>query len=145
MGAGAASGALAATGVGLVGQVVGGAAIAMAGNATQQAIDIVQDEKESFNTKEMLISGATGAVCGFIGGAGASQGNSKTAITLGRQVTKRVFVKHELSKGLSYYGKNMMNGAGKPIYKELNKALTKSGLLGLAINSSYSFRNRCRR
>lgn len=132
---GAASGALAATGVGLVGQIVGGAAIALVGNAVQQTIDIAQNERKSFDTTEMLIDGVVGSVCGLVGGSGASQGNSKTAITLGKQLTGRIFIKHEFSKGIAYYSKNMINGFGKSIYKELGKALTKSSLLGFAINS----------
>lgn len=42
------------------------------------------------------------------------------------------------SKAFAYYGKNMMNGMGKPIYKELGKAFAKSGLTGLEINSTKS-------
>lgn len=135
---GAASGALAATGVGLAGQIVGGAAIAMAGNAAQQGIDIANGKRTAFDTGEMLIDGAIGSVCGLAGGAGASQGNSKTAVTLGKQLSKRIFKTGEVKKAFAYYGKNMMNGAGKPIYKELGKAFAKSGLTGLGINSTKS-------
>lgn len=81
---GAASGALAATGVGLAGQIVGRAAIAMAGNAAQQGIDIAKGKRTAFDTGEMLIDGTICAVCGLAGGSEASQGNSKTAVTLGK-------------------------------------------------------------
>ena len=135
---GAASGALAATGGGLVGQIVGGAAIAMAGNAAQQGIDIATGKKNEFSAGDMFIDGAIGAICGLAGGSGASQGNAKIAVTLGKQLTKRIFKTGEVKKAFAYYGKNMMNSAGKPIYKELSKAFVKSGLTGLGINSAKS-------
>ena len=101
--------------VGLVGQIVGGAAIAMAGNAAQQGIDIAKGKRTAFDTGEMLIDGAIGAVCGLAGGSGASQGNSKTAVTLGKQLSKRIFKTGEVKK-----------------------AFAKSGLTGLGINSTKS-------
>ncbi|MGM9646446.1 MAG: RHS repeat-associated core domain-containing protein, partial [Eubacteriales bacterium] len=140
---GAASGALAATGVGLVGQVVGGATIAMAGNAIQQGIDYSQGERETFSVGEMLLDGAIGAVSGLAGGSGASQGNSKTAMTLGKQLTKRVFQKKEIGKAFAYYGKNMMNGTGRSIYKELGKAFLRSTITSFTINSGVAIYNRC--
>lgn len=63
----------------------------------------------------MLIDGAIGAVCGLAGGSGASQGNSKTAVTLGKQLSKRIFKTGEVKK-----------------------AFAKSGLTGLGINSTKS-------
>lgn len=54
---GAASGALAATGVGLVGQIVGGAAIAMAGNAAQQGIDIATGKRMNLVREICLLMG----------------------------------------------------------------------------------------
>ena len=139
---GAASGALAATGVGLVGQIAGGAAIAMAGNATQQGIDILQGDETSFNVGAMLFDGAVGALGGLVGGAGASKGNSKTAIRLGKQLFNRIKNTGEWSKAFVYYGKNMMNGAGKSIYKELGIALAKSGIASASINVSKSIYGR---
>ena len=135
---GAASVALAATGVGLVGQMVGGATIAMAGNAAQQGIDIANGKKDTFDVQEMIFDGAVGAVCGLVGGPGASQGNSKTAIDLGKNLTKQIFKTGEVRKSFAHYGANMVNGAGKSIYKELRKAFIKSGLTGLGINAAKS-------
>ena len=100
---GAASGALAATGGGLVGQIVGGAAIAMAGNAAQQGIDIATGKKNEFSAGDMFIDGAIGAICGLAGGSGASQGNAKTAVTLGKQLTKRIFKTGEVKKAFAGY------------------------------------------
>ena len=52
---GALSGALASTDVDLVGQMIGGGTIAMAGNAIQQGIDIAQGKKAIFDTNDMWI------------------------------------------------------------------------------------------
>ena len=131
---GAASGALAATGVGLVGQIAGGAAISMAGNAIQQGIDISQGEQESFNVKDMIFDGVVGGIAGAVGGAGASQGNTKAATKLGKQLTKRICNTGEIKKAFAYYGKNMKNGAGKSIYRGLGRAFLGSGGVGLASN-----------
>ncbi len=87
----------------------------MAGNAAQQGIDIAKGKRTAFDTGEMLIDGAIGAVCGLAGGSGASQGNSKTAVTLGKQLSKRIFKTGEVKK-----------------------AFAKSGLTGLGINSTKS-------
>ncbi len=150
---GAASGALAATGVGLVGQIAGCATIAMAGNAAQQGIDITQGERQSFDFAEVLVDGAIGAFGGLIGGSGASIGNSKSALSYGSRLAGKIFNGNNLSRGLSYYGKevskafayygkNMMNGMGQSIYQELGKALGRSGLSTLVVNSANSIYGR---
>ena len=135
---GAASGALAATGVGLVGQAAGGAAIAMAGNAAQQEIDKANGKRKAFDVQEMISDGAVGAVCGLWGGDGASLGNAKTAIDLGKNLTKQIFKTREVRKSFAHYGANMVNGAGQSIYKELVKALGISSAIGFAINAPKS-------
>jgi len=136
----AASGALAATGIGLVGQVAGGSVIAMGGNALQQGVDIATGEKDAFSVGEMLVDGAIGAICGFAGGSGASQGNSKSAMTLGKQLSRRIINTGEWKKSFAYYGKSMMNGVGKSIYKELGRSFIKSGLTGLSISVARSIK-----
>jgi len=55
---GAASGALAATGVGLIGQIAGNAAISMAGNATDQVIK--NKGFRNFDARSMVVDGANG-------------------------------------------------------------------------------------
>ena len=86
---------------------------------------------------------------GFVGGKGASFGNSKSAMSLGKQLNGKIFnfgnvsrgfsyYGKELSKAFKYYGKNMMNAAGKSIYRELKHALVHSGLTVLGINSAKS-------
>ena len=121
---GALSGGLAASGVGLLGQVVGNACISMADDATTQIIE--NEGFDNFNVGSIFLSGLIGGTIGLIGGKGASFGNAKTAHTLGKQLTKRVFIKHEIKKGFRYYAKNMMNGCGKSIYAELGKAFGKT-------------------
>ena len=121
---GALSGGLAASGVGLLGQVVGNACISMADDATTQIIE--NEGFDNFNVGSIFLSGLIGGTIGLIGGKGASFGNAKTAHTLGKQLTKRVFIKHEIKKGFRYYAKNMMNGYGKSIYAELGKAFGKT-------------------
>ncbi|WP_306569890.1 RHS repeat domain-containing protein [Faecalispora jeddahensis] len=65
---GAIGGALAVTGVGLLGQAVGGAVIGMANNATDQLIS--NKGIENFSISDMVIEGTVGAVAGKLGGAG---------------------------------------------------------------------------
>ena len=94
--AGAASGVLTASGAGLIGQVVGGAAISMASNAAGQVKDIATNNKGCFDVGEFLLDGAVGAVCGLISGAGASSfaakaGGQQQMMQLGKQTINRTW------------------------------------------------------
>ena len=71
--AGMASGALAATGVGLAGQIFGNVAISMANSAADQIIE--NQGFNNFSTGKMIIDGVIGGVSGKMGGAGV--GNIK--------------------------------------------------------------------
>ena len=109
--AGAVSGGLAASGIGLVGQVVGNAAISMASNATDQVAR--NGGFQNFDVGDMLIDGAIGAAAGLIGGPGAG---SKNVTNLGKQTVKRTMdaLTHkgasaavkEGSKAMAYFVKN---------------------------------------
>ena len=109
--AGAASGALAATGVGFVGIVAGNAAISMAENAANQIIE--NEGFANFDIGDMLIDGAIGGISGAIGGAGKG---TKHLMNLGKQTVKRTFGTtanrgmkaglREAGKAFAYYGKN---------------------------------------
>ena len=109
--AGAASGALASTGVGIVGMVAGNAAISMAENAANQVIE--NKGFNNFDVGDMLIDGAIGGVSGALGGAGKG---TKHLTNLGKQTVKRTFnaTTHrglkaglkEAGKAFAYYGKN---------------------------------------
>ncbi len=108
---GAASGALAATGVGIAGQIVGNAAISMAENATNQIIE--NGGFENFSVSDMIIDGIVGSVSGGISGAGKG---SKYLTNLGTQTVKRTFKTtttkgfkagiKELGRAFSYYAKS---------------------------------------
>lgn len=109
--AGAASGALASTGVGIVGMVAGNAAISMAENAANQVIE--NKGFNNFDVGDMLIDGAIGGVSGALGGAGKG---TKHLTNLGKQTVKRTFNAttnkglraglKEAGKAFAYYGKN---------------------------------------
>ena len=80
--AGAASGALAASGVGLIGQVVGGAALSATENFVNQKF--IQ-KKKTIDKKSLVVNATFGAISGLIGGKGANgkklQGIYKTSVT----------------------------------------------------------------
>ena len=78
---GAISGALAASGVGLAGQVIGNAAIDVAKG-------VLNGETSA---KQIATNAFLGGVGGFIGGKGASYGNAKSIMRSGQQFAKRVF------------------------------------------------------
>ena len=109
--AGAASGALASTGVGIVGMVAGNAAISMAENAADQVIE--NKGFNNFDVGDMLIEGAIGGVSGALGGTGKG---TKHLTNLGKQTVKRTFNAttnkglraglKEAGKAFAYYGKN---------------------------------------
>jgi len=108
---GACTGALAATGVGLVGMVIGSAASSMGGNALNQIIK--NKGTSNFDAEDMVVDGVVGGVTGALSGAGKG---TKNLMNLGKQTVKRA--KNVLkSKGISvaiktapkivnYYAKN---------------------------------------
>ena len=110
--AGAASGALASTGVGVSGMVAGNAVISMGENAVNQAVD--NGGFDNFDIADMLVDGAVGAVVGAFGGGG---NGSKHYTNLGKQTVKRTLNAtankgfkagfKEAGKAFAYYGKNM--------------------------------------
>ena len=108
---GAFVGALAASGLGLLGMIVGSAAISMAGNAANQ---IIKNKGLShFDTGDMVFDGVVGGAAGALGGAGKG---SKHLMGLGKQTVKRTInvVEHKgisaalknLPKVASYYAKS---------------------------------------
>ena len=121
--AGAASGALASTGIGLAGIIAGNTAISMAENAINQ---IVENQGFSdFDVVDMLFDGAIGGVAGAIGGA---EKGTKNLMNLGKQTVKRTFNAtankgfkaglKEAGKAFAYYGKNSAK-----YYKKIPKNL----------------------
>ena len=108
---GAASGALASTGVGLLGMMAGNAAISMSENAINQII--ANKGFNNFNVDDMVIDGVVGGISGIVGGAGKG---TKQLTNLGKQTVKRTVnaTTHkgikagmkEAGKAFAYYGKN---------------------------------------
>ena len=98
---GAASGLLAASGVGLVGSIAGNAAISMAGNAANQVVR--NDGFSNFDAGDMLLDGVIGGIAGAVGGSG--MGKSVNLRTLNQNLTRKVFSgSTQLAKqGAKYY------------------------------------------
>lgn len=116
-GAGALSGALTATGVGAVGQVIGNAAISMTSNALSQMHNKHLRKQQSFDTKQLLVETALGGISGAIAGPGASVSSNtcgqKSMVKLGYNTVKRTFSQstpraylNEARKATKYYVKS---------------------------------------
>ena len=128
----AASGALAASGVGIVGQAVGNAAISAATNVVDQASKIRKDRtrgiQTSFSTKQLLADTTIGLASGLIGGTGASSvvagaGGAKQMINLGVGSIKRS-VSALSNKGISAFVKE--SGKAATYYANSTIAITKN-------------------
>jgi len=103
--AGAASGALATSGLGMTAMVVGGAAISMAENAVNQVIE--NKGTDNFNVTDMLVDGAIGAITSA---AGAPLKEASHLMSLGTQTVTRT------AKTIHHTGlKNGIKAAGKAI------------------------------
>lgn len=129
--AGAVSGGLAASGVGLAGQIIGNATISMVNNAADQCIGWQNGSKtDSFDYGSLFLDGAIGAIAGFAGGSGAGSKNLTQIGLTNIKRTYNAFTHHGikaagkvLSKGLSYFGKNTSY-----MIKPLVKAIVKSSI-----------------
>lgn len=127
--AGAVSGGLAASGVVLVGQVVGNALIGAGNNAVDQLIGMANGTKtDGFDVGSMLLDGAIGAAAGFAGGAGAgNRGLTKIGLTNVKRTWNALTHKgakvalEVLGQGLTYFGKNAQH-----MVKPLVTAIAKS-------------------
>lgn len=111
---GAVSGALAASGVGLAGQVIGNAAIDVAKG-------ILNGQT---STKEIATNAFLGGVGGLIGGKGASFGNAKSIMRSGQQFAKRVFTyKDSFRKAFGYYMKTAKTSGRVFVLSGLSKSI----------------------
>ena len=104
-GSGAISGALAASGVGVVGQIAANAAIAAGGNAANQALDISRGRQEEWSWESFALDVGTGMVSGLIGGSGASHGSARSIMRQGQQLVRRISRGDSVIKAVSYYWK----------------------------------------
>ena len=116
---GAISGALAASGVGLAGQVIGNAAIDVAKG-------VLNGETSA---KQIATNAFLGGVGGFIGGKGASYGNAKSIMRSGQQFAKRVFTyKDSFRKAYSYYRKTARAKGGAFVLHGLSKSVRNASI-----------------
>ncbi len=138
--AGAFSGALAATGVGVAGQIVGNALISGAENVANQTF--LADEPTVFDPVDLVIDMAIGGLGGALGGNGASvvkNGKGTVRMTshitsLTRRTNRRIVrglksgSASTVKKAIVYYKKNT-----RVLYTQLKTGLVK----GLAVSSTY--------
>ena len=114
---GAASGALAASGVGLVGQIIGNAAI-------EVTKGIVNGQRSA---NEMIENALNGVTNGLIGGKGASYGNANSITTSGEQLLKRIFkYKDPVKKAYAHYKKTAMREGGEFVLSVLLNSFEKT-------------------
>ena len=119
---GAASGALAASGVGMVGQIIGNAAIEVTNG-------IVNGQSSANEIIENAISGGAN---GLIGGKGASYGNANSITKSGKQMLKRIFkYKDPVKKAYAHYKKTAHCKGGKFVLSELSKSFAKTTAFSL--------------
>ena len=135
--AGAVSGLVASTGVGLVGQIAINAGLSAANSFADQTYEIYCDDytRDEYNLFEIGTAAAVGGVAGLIGGAGA--GNNAMN-SLSNQLVKRVEnavnyyigkgATKEIQKAIIYYAKS----ANKMVMNEIVKNIIKAGGVSLA-------------
>ena len=100
--AGAAGGALAATGAGRVVQAVGSSLLSMASNVVGQIRDARSNPSQKFSVTSMLFDGAVGFAAGRIGKNGASYGNEAGIKAVTKQFNKHLKTGQKIGKAFSY-------------------------------------------
>lgn len=124
---GAMSGLLSASGVGVVGQVLGGAAISAANSTAQQlgAMYVTKTQTDGFHYGDLAFEAAVGGLCGIAGGNGASYHNAKSINQLGKRFLNTGI--SDLRKGFSlarawkYYARNAHAQGGTFVLKGIIK------------------------
>lgn len=124
---GAVSGALAASSFGIVGQMVGNAAISGISNAATQKI-----YTGKINAFELGVSIGVGTVLGFVGGKGAYNGANKFSVSYVTQGS--YLLRHDV---IRYIDSNI---AEKAVTETL-KAITRSSVAGVLIEQIKGFTN----
>ena len=132
--AGAASGALTASGVGVIGSAIGSGMISAGSSLVSQISD---GGLENVNFGEVLLDGAVGVGCGIISGAGASSvasgaGGQTQMINLGKKTASRTWsalrtngveaAKKEAQKATHYYMKSTKKVTDNLLGKKVRKA-----------------------
>ena len=96
--AGALSGALSASGVGRLGQMIGNAVISASSNIATQFSEYYSGRRESFSEKELIMDTVVGVSCAAAAGPGAASGfGQKRMVNLGKQSVQKAAAK--ISKG----------------------------------------------
>ena len=96
--AGALSGALSASGVGRLGQMIGNAVISASSNIATQFSEYCSGRRESFSEKELIMDTVVGVSCAAVAGPGAASGfGQKRMVNLGKQSVQKAAAK--ISKG----------------------------------------------
>ena len=132
---GAVSGAVAGTGIELVGQIAINAEISTVQNVDNQAFDISEGNQEKFDVASLVVDTAMSAVSGWAGEAGS--GSNKVIDNAVKQLTNKVSkeIKHN---GLSNIGKSLTGktttNAVKYFQKNTGKAI--KGILNKVPDSS---------
>lgn len=145
--AGAAGGALAATGATLGVMIAGNAVISMAENAANQVSANGGVKNLNLDIGDIIFDGVVGGIMGAIGGPGKG---SKHYTNLGKQVVRRTFdaLSHdgiqagirEAGKAFAYYGKNMTKyyaNLAKGLVSELFWDAVSSSITSSAAKSKY--------
>ncbi|MBP3560402.1 MAG: RHS repeat-associated core domain-containing protein, partial [Clostridia bacterium] len=130
--AGAASGALAASGIGIVGMVAGNTAISMVENGVNQIIE--NNGFDNFDVKDMVKDGVVGGTFAAIGGKGSG---SKHLTNLGKQSVKRTFnavTNKGLKAGLKEAGRAFVSYQKNTVkyYDDFGKGLIKDFLTSVS-------------
>ncbi len=147
---GALNGALTASGVGIVGSIVGGAAIATVDNVISQ-----MRSEDDFSVESMLIDGAVGGICGAISGPGASSlqsgaGGAKQMLNLGVNSVKKTAntwmhqgtkaAAKQFCRSMRYYGKSTIKVTKNLLSKNVRRSI-KTGIT-YSLSKSYAGRRR---
>ncbi len=141
-GGGALSGALAATGVGLVGQAIGNAAISV---VTDVGTMVIEGEINTANIVDLMETAAIGALCGLAGGPGGSTRHlssaannlfSKTGKIIQSSVKRSNFdnTAKDIINAFKYYYKNAAKEEGRIVKSVLKSFLP---LIGIEIGDAF--------
>ena len=128
---GAASGALAASGVGMVGQIIGNAAI-------EVTKGIVNGQSSANEIIENAISGGAN---GLIGGKGASYSNANSITKSGKQMLKRIFkYKDPVKKAYAHY-KKLLTVKGENLFYQSYQNLLRKRLPSVSLRGAHDERS----
>jgi len=133
IGTGVLGGLLTASGASLMGAVVGSAAIEAVKSSSTQLRD-VSAHNEKWSWKKLAVDTTKGAISGFVGGPGASYGNTKHITNLGVQAISRVTRGDSIRKAALYYFKSANPTKGVSVFTNIAKSFLKGNTTSLALS-----------